>query len=148
SQYSVAAKTKNIKLILGKIVGTILADERRLTQAIGNLLSNAIKYSPKDSDVRIFTELDNTNQVWRLNIVDSGTGISESEQKYLFKPFSKAYISTEPTDGEASTGLGLWIVSEMIAIQNGRVGMQNYEDKGACFWLELPLAPEQSDVGV
>ena len=148
SQYSVAAKTKNIKLILGKIRGIILADERRLIQVIGNLVSNAIKYSPKDSDVRIFTQIDDDNQLWRLNVLDSGEGIPEDEQKYLFKPFSKTHISTEPTAGEASTGLGLWIVSEMMAIQNGRVGMENAEGNGACFWVELPLAPEQLDVGV
>ncbi len=148
SQYSVAAKSKNITLKLRQIRGEVLADERRLSQVIGNLVSNAIKYSPKGSDVYIFTEIDEMNDLWRLNIVDNGQGIPEEEQQYLFKPFSKSNISTQPTDGEASTGLGLWIVSEMMKIQNGSVGMANAEDGGACFWVELPLAPEESDAGV
>lgn len=148
SQYSVAAQTKNIKLILRKIKGKILADERRLTQVIGNLVSNAIKYSPKDSHVYISTEIDSENKLWRLDIVDSGGGILGDEQQYLFKPFSKEHISTEPTDGEASTGLGLWIVSEMVKIQNGQVGMHNTDDAGACFWVELPLASGSFDANV
>ncbi|GAB5493258.1 MAG: hypothetical protein Phog2KO_34730 [Phototrophicaceae bacterium] len=148
SQYSVAAKMKDISLRVNNIEGYILADERRLTQVIGNLVSNAIKYSPRDSNVYIYAEIDVEAQLWRLNIEDSGNGIPEEEQQYLFKPFSKEHISTEPTDGEASTGLGLWIVSEMINIQGGRVGMLNTDNYGACFWVELPLAPEESDATV
>ncbi|MGB7337355.1 MAG: ATP-binding protein, partial [Phototrophicaceae bacterium] len=63
---------------------------------------------------------------------------------FLFKPFSKSKISTQPTNGEASTGLGLWIVSEMMKIQNGQVGMYNDVEGGACFWVELPLAPDNN----
>lgn len=148
SQYSVAAKMKDISLRVNNIEGYILADERRLTQVIGNLVSNAIKYSPRDSNVYIYAEIDVEAQLWRLNIEDSGNGIPEEEQQYLFKPFSKEHISTEPTDGEASTGLGLWIVSEMINIQGGRVGMLNTDNYGACFWVELPLAPEEYDASV
>ena len=111
-------------------------------------MSNAIKYSPKDSTVYLYAQIDEDAQLWRLFIEDSGDGIPEDEQQYLFKPFSKEHISTEPTAGETSTGLGLWIVSEMTAIQGGRVGMHNTDNYGACFWIELPLAPEQSDVNV
>lgn len=141
-QYSVMATAKNITLKLRQIRGQVLADERRLSQVIGNLVSNAIKYSPRDCDVYIFTELDSENDLWRLNVVDSGAGIPAEEQDYLFKPFSKGNISTQPTEGEASTGLGLWIVAEMIRIQHGTVGMHNADDGGACFWIELPLAPQ------
>lgn len=148
SQYTVAATGKDINLKLRQIRGRVLADERRLSQVIGNLISNAIKYSPKESDVYIFTQINPETNIWRLSVVDSGQGISEEEQQYLFKPFSKANISTQPTDGEASTGLGLWIVSEMMKIQSGKVGMENAEDGGACFWIELPLAPETSDASV
>lgn len=148
SQYTVAATGKSINLKLRQIRGQVLADERRLSQVIGNLVSNAIKYSPKESDVYIFTQISTENKTWRLNIVDSGQGIPEEEQEFLFKPFSKANISTQPTDGEASTGLGLWIVSEMMQIQNGNVGMENAEDGGACFWIELPLAPQTLDASV
>lgn len=142
-QYGVAASSKDIDVKLRQIRGIILGDERRLSQVIGNLVSNAIKYSPKESDIYIYTEIDAENQRWRLNIVDGGTGIAEDEQEFLFKPFSKSKISTQPTDGEASTGLGLWIVSEMMKIQNGHVGMHNDPDGGACFWIELPLAPDE-----
>lgn len=138
-QYRAMALDKNIGVKLRQIRGEVIGDERRLSQVIGNLISNAIKYSPYDSDVYVYTQIDTDNKLWRLNVVDHGKGIPEEEQQYLFKPFSKSKISTEPTAGEASTGLGLWIVAEMMKIQNGRVGMHNDPDGGACFWIELPL---------
>ncbi|MEO1287240.1 MAG: hybrid sensor histidine kinase/response regulator [Chloroflexota bacterium] len=142
-QYSVMASSKQIDVKLRQIRGTVIGDERRLSQVIGNLISNAIKYSPTESDIYVYTEIDPEQMRWRLNVVDSGQGIPEEEQQYLFKPFSKSKISTEPTAGEASTGLGLWIVAEMMKIQKGDVGMYNDPEGGACFWIELPLAPDE-----
>lgn len=144
-QYSVMASSKQIDVKLRQIRGTVIGDERRLSQVIGNLISNAIKYSPTESDIYVYTEIDPEQMRWRLNVVDSGQGIPEEEQQYLFKPFSKSKISTEPTAGEASTGLGLWIVAEMMKIQKGDVGMYNDPEGGACFWIELPLAPDNAD---
>lgn len=140
SQYAVAAYNKNIHLEGGEIEGTIRADRNRLLQVLGNLISNALKYSPSDSTTKLFTEIDHEKQNWRLNIVDEGAGIPDEEQDFLFRPFSRDNISTQPTGGEASTGLGLWIVHELMWLQGGRVGMYNMEGAGACFWIELPLA--------
>jgi signal transduction histidine kinase len=144
NQYSVAAHNKQISLETDTLEGVVLADNNRLLQVVGNLLSNAIKYSPKGGRVRLGTEIN--GKLWRLVLRDSGTGVLEEEQEFLFKPFSKYAISTKPTAGEASTGLGLWIVYEMMRLQSGSVGMYNHPEGGACFWIELPLAEAPVEV--
>jgi two-component system, sensor histidine kinase and response regulator len=144
NQYSVAAHNKQISLEHDVITGVVIADDNRLLQVLGNLVSNAIKYSPKGGTVQVSTE--NKARHWRLTVRDSGAGVLEAEQEFLFKPFSKHEISTQPTDGESSTGLGLWIVHEMMRLQAGTVGMYNHPEGGACFWIELPLAQKGVEV--
>jgi two-component system sensor histidine kinase/response regulator len=136
-QYSLVANAKAIQLDLQVQDAWVIADGQRLQQVIGNLLSNAIKYSPPGSQVLVRSC--RTEEQWRLEIYDSGAGIPENERCYLFTPFSKNLISTQPTDGESSTGLGLWIAAEMMRLQSGRIGMESPEQGGCCFWLELPL---------
>jgi two-component system, sensor histidine kinase and response regulator len=99
NQYSVAAHNKQISLEHAPIEGVIVADDSRLAQVLGNLVSNAIKYSPKGGRVQVATE--KQEKRWRLTVRDSGMGIPEEEQEFLFKPFSKNEISTKPTDGES-----------------------------------------------
>lgn len=144
NQYAVAAHNKQISLEYESSEVRIIADPNRFMQVLGNLLSNAIKYSPKGGHVYISSE--RRGQHWRLTVRDTGTGIPEAEQEFLFKPFSKHNISTQPTAGESSTGLGLWIVYEMLRLQDGAVGMYNHAEGGAVFWLELPLAPKAAEV--
>lgn len=145
-QNEVAANHKNIDIFTDyQTDATIFADEKRLNQVMNNLVSNAIKYSPQDSHVTVRTI--QNQDTWRLEIQDSGAGIAEEERQYLFQAFSKHHISTQPTDGESSTGLGLWIAAEMIRIQNGMIGMDSPQEGGCCFWIELPLADEALLIG-
>ncbi len=144
-QHELAAKEKNITIEVHHLEHTnILVDETRLKQVLTNLISNAIKYSPCDSFVaiRAFQQ----DLMWRLEIQDSGPGIPKNERQYLFQAFSKNQISTKPTDGESSTGLGLWIAAEMMRIQNGTIGMDSPLEGGCCFWIEVPLAEEPVSV--
>ena len=147
NQNEIAAQHKNIEIITDYQADVlILADEKRLNQVMNNIISNAIKYSPKNSHVTIRTSYN--EETWRLEVQDSGAGIPESERQYLFQAFSKSQISTEPTDGESSTGLGLWIASEMMRVQNGTIGMDTPASGGCCFWIELPHIQETVIMGV
>lgn len=134
NQYAVAAFNKDIRLHANDIGGIVLADPNRLSQVIANLVSNAIKYSPRHGDVWIETLVQ--DGIWQLTVTDSGPGVPESERHLLFQPFSK--ISNKPTAGEASTGLGLWIVREMVHAQNGEVGVHFPPEGGSQFWVQLP----------
>jgi signal transduction histidine kinase len=122
--------------------GTMLADPRRLGQAVSNLLSNAIKYSPPGSEVTLSAAPQGSRV--RLSVQDEGPGIPAAERSRLFRPFGKT--SVRPTGGESSTGLGLWIVRQLVTLQDGCAGTEFPPDGGAIFWLELPASAAASPV--
>jgi two-component system, sensor histidine kinase and response regulator len=134
-QYSVHAQQKTIELRLGDVSGAALADESRLGQVVSNLVSNAIKYSPRGTTVSIWTEA--AGNFVRLNVADQGPGIPEAERYLLFTEFGK--LTTRPTAQESSTGLGLWIVKNLVELMGGMVGVDCPPDGGSIFWIELPM---------
>ncbi len=136
-QYSMFAARKNIVLNVVQSRGTLYADSSRLGQALANLISNAIKYSPRDREVTIWT--DDLGNRLRVCVADQGIGIPENERERLFTQFGK--LSARPTDGESSTGLGLWITKILINLQNGDVGVHSPPEGGSIFWIEMPVAP-------
>ena len=135
-QHTVAAQKKGILLTVCDSSGTVIADARRLAQALGNLVSNAIKYSPAGSEVLISS--DQSEHGVRIAVRDYGPGIPAAERDLLFREFSKT--SSRPTAGETSTGLGLWIVKQLIGLQGGVVGADFPDEGGSNFWIELPTA--------
>jgi signal transduction histidine kinase len=138
NQYAVMAFNKDIRIHANEIQGIVMADPNRLSQVIGNLLSNAIKYSPRHSDIWLDTLIE--SGIWQLTITDQGPGVPPEERDRLFQPFST--VSTKPTAGEASTGLGLWIVREMMHLQGGEVGAHFPPEGGSQFWVQLRVVPE------
>lgn len=136
ARHSATASQKNITLMIGETEGLTLADQSRLSQILSNLVSNAIKYSPHDRFVTVASA--QTNDQVRITITDEGPGIPEDERADLFEPFGR--LSTRPTGGENSTGLGLWIVKELVALHGGRVGVDCPAEGGSIFWVELPAA--------
>ncbi len=113
-----------------------LGDRNATAQIFENLLSNAIKYSNPGSDVRCALETDEKS-VW-LHVEDNGPGLSEQDQTKLFKKFSR--LSPQPTAGEPSNGLGLWIVRKMAQAMGGDVRCVSSLGKGSTFSLMLPVA--------
>jgi two-component system, sensor histidine kinase and response regulator len=135
-QYSITADNKEIALRVTNANAQVAADRQRLIQVIGNLVSNAIKYSPPSTTVTVWTEV--TGGRARIYVSDEGPGIPPEEHARLFKEFSK--LSTRPTNGESSNGLGLWIVQHLMQLMNGAVGINSRIGAGSTFWLELPIA--------
>jgi len=130
------AERKNIGLEVRNIEGTVRADVKRFHQVVGNLVSNAIKYSPSDTTVRLWTECDDSTV--SIFIADEGPGIPAAEQGKLFTQFGK--LSPRPTGNESSTGLGLWIVKQLVNLQGGEVGLISPPEGGSTFWVRMPLA--------
>jgi signal transduction histidine kinase len=141
TQYQVSAVKKDIA-IETTISGVICADAARLEQALGNLISNAIKYSPKGTTVKIWTESHDGRT--RICVADQGPGIPENEKDKLFTQFGK--LTARPTDGESSTGLGLWIAKHLTTLQGGDIGADTPETGGSIFWIEMPVGrPEEAE---
>lgn len=135
-QYHLSAAKKQID-IETDLSGAMRADAGRVGQALGNLISNALKYSPKQSSITIHSEM--RGEWVRIEVTDQGPGIPEDERERLFTQFGK--LSTRPTDGESSTGLGLWIARQLVALQGGEIGVDPAESGGSTFWIEMPAAP-------
>lgn len=133
-QYHINAQKKNISLVVESATGSVCADQSRMIQSLGNLVSNAIKYSPSGSSVTLSTQ--RQGDCFRINVKDRGPGIPEAERDLLFTEFGK--LSTKPTGGENRTGLGLWIVRQLVELQNGTVGVDVPAEGGSIFWIEMP----------
>jgi signal transduction histidine kinase len=137
-QYKFTAQKKQIELHASTLPGIINVDRQRTAQVVNNLVSNAIKYSQRGSFVTLWAK--QAPGVVRIFVADQGPGIPADEQDQLFTQFGK--LSTRPTEGENSTGLGLWIVKHLVTIQNGQVGFDCPSEGGTIFWIELPAAEE------
>lgn len=111
----------------------MLSDEQMLLRILENLLSNAIKYSPIGG--RVWIRLSEEDETARLEVEDEGVGIDAAELPFLFNKYSK--ISSQPTNGETSTGLGLSIVRRIVSELNGRIYCQSEPGKGARFIVEI-----------
>jgi two-component system sensor histidine kinase/response regulator len=135
SEHKINAMRKNITLEIGDLSATIYADAPRFQQALGNIVSNAVKYTAPNTTVTIWKECE--ERTVTIFVADQGAGIPADERDKLFTQFGK--LSTRPTGGEASTGLGLWIVKHLVNLQGGEVGVECPPEGGSIFWIRIPL---------
>lgn len=111
----------------------LVSDKQLVSRICENLFSNAIKYSPPGKNVWI--SLADNNDAVNIQVKDEGVGISKEELPHLFSKYSR--ISSTPTAGEASTGLGLSIVKRIVEELNGSVFCESEEGKGSLFTVVL-----------
>jgi len=116
----------------------IYADKTALLQILDNLISNAVKYSPLQKLVTI--NIEEKQDITHFLIKNDGLGLSENEQQKLFKKFSR--LSTKPTNGEHSTGLGLFIVKKLVESIHGKVWCESEQGKGVTFIVEFSQHPQ------
>jgi two-component system, OmpR family, sensor histidine kinase SenX3 len=114
----------------------VIGDVEELRTAIANLLDNAVKYSP--DGVRISAEVLTQGDEVLLKVTDQGVGIPRGDLRRIFKRFFRAGRARTKVKG---TGLGLFIVSEIIRKHRGSVMAESDGEgkgKGATFTLRLP----------
>lgn len=115
--------------------GKVIADRDRISQVIMNLLTNAIKYSPPGSEITIRSRKQGNFMV--VDIQDKGIGIPDSEQEKIFSQFFQSeFLSSQKFKG---IGLGLYIASQIIHRQGGRIWVESTLGKGSTFSFSLPL---------
>lgn len=110
------------------------ADPNRLQQVIMNLLSNACKYNRPGGQIDIQALQDGSHALIRIS--DTGIGMSTQESEQLFQPFKR--IAPQPQI--EGTGLGLYIIKQLVERMNGSVSVQSQPGVGSCFTVRLPLA--------
>lgn len=126
------AKRKEIKINYRQPVDAlaIKADHDRLYQVVLNLISNAIKYNRPHGKVEIFAERCGDNA--RINIVDTGIGMSSQNLERLFTPYTR--FGPRHIEG---TGIGLTITKRLVEAMNGTIGVSSEANVGSTFWIEF-----------
>ncbi|MCV6637603.1 AAA family ATPase [Candidatus Albibeggiatoa sp. nov. NOAA] len=142
NEYTKKAATKNISVHFTPEKNNYFAyvDPNTVHQILDNLISNAVKYSPLDKNV--FIRITLQTDMIRIEIQDEGQGLSQADQAKLFGKFTR--LSTKPTAGEHSTGLGLFIVKKLVNAMGGRVWCESELGYGATFILTVPSHSEAS----
>lgn len=120
-----------------------VGDPHRLRQIVSNLVSNAIKFTEK-GEVTVFLNFQNSasgDTCLRVEVVDSGIGVSEEAMDALFETFSQANSSTTRKFG--GTGLGLAICKKLVELMGGEIGVESTPGEGATFWFQVPQGAVQ-----
>jgi len=112
----------------------IKLDKEAFAKAIDNLIHNAIKYSPSSKPVTVSVDARNKDCV--ITISDLGSGIATAEKDNIWKKFYR--IGNEETRETKGTGLGLWIVKQIITAHNGTIDISANQPTGSIFQIKLP----------
>lgn len=111
----------------------IRADYTGISAVIRNLLENSIKYAPGDTPVRV--TVSKSDKKCRIVVADRGPGIPDSEKKRVFEKFYR--IGNEETRKTTGTGLGLFIVSQIVKAHGGSIELHDNNPSGAIFTITL-----------
>lgn len=114
-------------------------DKTGITSVILNLLENAIKYSTPPARVSI--HLSQTGDHVALEVADFGIGIADAEKKKIFDQFYR--IGNEDTRETKGTGLGLFIVNQVVKAHHGTIKVLNNQPQGSIFRILLPLRNQE-----
>ena len=112
-------------------------DRDKVAKILNNLLSNAFKYTPSGGKVRV--ELSQTacddRRFVRMEVVDTGCGISPEDQKRVFDRF---FRSADQKTTNVGSGIGLNMVAEYVKLHQGTISLESKEGEGSRFIVELP----------
>ena len=125
-----------LEAVLDESVTPLIADPHRLSQIVAKLVANAIKFTPNGGRVEVRLERDGI--LARIQVIDSGSGISPEILPNLFERFRQADSSS--TRAHGGLGVGLALVKDMVELHGGHVRAESPgEQKGATLTVELPL---------
>ena len=145
------AQEKGLELILDIVEiknKIVLGDPTRLRQVLNNLLGNAIKFTADGQvviSVRVVVMVGDELQL-QCSIEDTGVGISEEKQKFIFQSFTQVDAST--TRHYGGTGLGLAIVKQLCELMGGGVKVVSKEGEGSLFSFTIALLAAKAVQGI
>ncbi|MGC4084004.1 MAG: ATP-binding protein [Vicinamibacterales bacterium] len=108
-------------------------DPRLTASALGHVLENAAQYAPAGSPIDVTASVDADGLL--LQVRDRGPGIADADLPHVFDRFFRGQTGSMRTSG---TGMGLWIARRLLAVQGGRIWVENLVDGGARFSLRVP----------
>lgn len=133
----------NLELILAisSDVPPVWGDARQLSQVVVYLLANAVNYTHNGS-ITISLTFHSGEQVVCLKITDTGMGIDDQDQPYIFDRFYRGHKVGQLTI--PGVGLGLTLAKEIVERHNGRIKLYSIPDQGTTVTVKLPLAPHHA----
>lgn len=135
-KYQILATERNIefKIEMEEGLPLVFADIALVERVIQNLVDNALKFTPEGGTITLQLS-HNANNV-EVMVKDTGLGISEQEQVYIFERYRKAKAATKENFG---AGLGLAIVKKILDIHNATIQVSSKPNEGAAFRFALPV---------
>lgn len=115
---------------------SVRLDKDKCHKIITNLIANALKFSDKDSKVCI--HLESKGERIHISVIDEGIGLDGIESEKLFKRFYQA------NHNRGGSGIGLSYSKSLAELMNGSIGCRANKEKGATFWVDLPLSVKGS----
>ena len=135
-------KTRNIDISLTSGERPeIKANKELVSRAIENVLRNAVKYTYENTRVAIKTEFDQSSELVKIIISDSGPGIAAAHMARVFEPFYRCQKDRDRKTGGA--GLGLAIAARAVGAHDGEINLINRPEGGLTVSILLPLNPNK-----
>lgn len=115
----------------------VFTDPNRLLQILNYLLSNAYKYTPRGGQIRVAAQVDEGGDFVRLEVSDTGIGISPQDQASLFTQFFRS--EAPAVREEPGWGLSLNIAKNLVEAMGGAIGFTSSLGAGSTFWFTIPI---------
>lgn len=134
---------KDIQLIFdtNKEECIVSVDPEAIDRILMNLLSNAIKFSPSNSEIFVYLNIDSKNI--NISVKDNGIGISLEDQEKIFNRF---YQCSNKTENESiGSGIGLDLTNYLVKAHNGTIDIKSKENEGSEFIVTIPRVIEESN---
>ncbi len=130
------AQKRNIELVFESFRPVVAeVDEVKFSLAISNLIENAIKYNIEDGWVRVSLNAD--HKYFYVKVADSGIGIPEDAQDFIFDRFYR--VDKARSRGTGGTGLGLSITKNAVHMHKGAIKVYSKENEGTTFTVRIPI---------
>jgi signal transduction histidine kinase len=131
----IEAKRQRLDLDLDEALPAVWADQDRVTQILTNLISNAHKYTLVEGNITVAARQD--DGFVRVDVSDTGIGLSPDDQARLFTKFFRAHERSPQAGG--GTGLGLVISRLLVELHGGRITVSSAPGQGSTFSFSLPV---------
>ena len=118
----------------------VQADPDKIRSVLQNLIENSMQYTHENGLIELSAEQE--GEMIKVSVKDNGIGIPKKQQSGIFNKFFRAEnASKERTDG---SGLGLFVMKNIVENHGGAVGFESEEDVGTTFFFTIPIATEQA----